>query len=91
MEYVVKDNDTLHLIADKYNVSLMDLKNYNNLEKLYLLSDQVVKIPQKRNTHNVVATDTVDYILKKYNMTYQELVELNEDKLLVVGSNLNVL
>ena len=31
MEYVVKDNDTLNSIADKYNISLNELKNYNNL------------------------------------------------------------
>lgn len=91
VEYTVKDNDTLQSIADKYNVSVNDLKNYNSLEKLYLMSDQVVNIPKKSNLHKVVMTDSIDYILKKYNMTLNQLVEMNEDKLLIIGTYLNVL
>lgn len=90
VEYVVKDNDTLDTIAGKYNISLNELKNYNNFEKLYLLSDQVINIPIESKTHRVVATDTVDYLLRKYNMTLEEFVDLNKDKLLVIGSYLNV-
>ena len=90
MEYVVKDNDTLDSIAGKYNISLNELKNYNNFDKLYLLSDQVIYIPAERKTHKVVATDTIDYILRKYDMTLEELVELNKHKLLVIDSYLNV-
>lgn len=90
VEYVVKENDTLNTIADKYNISLNELKNYNNFEKLYLLSDQVINIPVEKKTHKVVATDTVDYILRKYDMTLDELVELNKHKLLIIDSYLNV-
>ena len=67
-----------------------DLNNYNNLEKLYLSSDQVLTVPTKPKTHKVVATDTIDYILRKYDMTLEELVNLNENKLLVINSYLNV-
>lgn len=90
IEYVVKENDTLDTIANKYNVSLNEMKDYNNFEKLYLLSDQVINIPIESKTHRVVATDTIDYLLRKYNMTLEELVDLNKDKLLVIGSYLNV-
>lgn len=90
VEYVVKDNDTLESIANKYNIKVNDLTNYNNLEKLYLVDEQVLTIPVQANTHKVVATDTVDYILKKYDMTLEELVELNKDKLLIEQSYLNV-
>ena len=90
MEYVVKDNDTLDSIASKYNISLNDLKNYNNFDKLYLLSDQVIYIHTEIKTHKVVATDTIDYILRKYDMTLEELVELNKHKMLVIDSYLNV-
>ncbi len=90
VEYVVKENDTLEGIADKYKISIKDLDNYNNLEKIYLASDQVLTVPNKARTHKVVATDTIDYILRKYDMTLDELVNLNEDKLLVINSLLNV-
>lgn len=90
VEYVVMENDSLESIASKYNVSLKDLNNYNNLEKLYLSSDQVLTVPTKPKTHKVVATDTIDYILRKYDMTLEELVNLNENKLLVINSYLNV-
>ena len=90
VEYMVKENDTLEGIADKYNISLKDLDNYNNLEKVYLASDQVLTIPNKTKTHKVVATDTIDYILRKYDMTLDELVYLNKDRLLVINSELKV-
>ena len=90
VEYVVKENDTLEGIADKYNISIKELDNYNNLEKVYLASDQVLTVPNKTKTHKVVATDTIDYILRKYDMTLDELVKLNENKLLIIDSYLNV-
>lgn len=90
VEYVVKENDTLQLIADKYNITINDLMNYNSLEKLYLVNDQVLTIPQRTKRHEVVATDTIDYLLRKYNMTLEEFIDLNKDKLLVIGTYLNV-
>ena len=90
VDYVVKENDTIEGNADKYKISIKDLDNYNNLEKIYLASDQVLTVPNKARTHKVVATDTIDYILRKYDMTLEELVNLNEDKLLVINSLLNV-
>ena len=90
MEYVVKENDSLNLIADKYNVNLNELKNYNNFEKLYLATDQVIYIPVKNKTHKVEVDDTIDIIIKKYDMTLEEFVHLNKEKLLIVGSHLNV-
>lgn len=90
VEYVIKDNDTLEGIANKYNVTVNDLMNYNNLDKLYLVSEQVISVPQKANKHLVVMTDSIDYILNKYNMSLEELVDLNKDKLLIVNTYLNV-
>ena len=90
MEYVVKENDSLNLIADKYNVNINELKNYNNFEKLYLATDQVIYIPVKSKTHKVEVDDTIDIIIKKYDMTLEEFVHLNKEKLLIVGSYLNV-
>ena len=78
------------MIFQELKTKIYQLKNYNNFEKLYLLSDQVINIPVEKKTHKVVATDTIDYILRKYDMTLEELVELNKHKLLVIDSYLNV-
>lgn len=90
VEYVIKKDDTLDSIKDKYNVTVSLLSEYNDLGKLLLVNDQVIKIPRKSNTHTVVMTDSLDYILKKYDMSLEELVEMNKDKLLTVGYVLNV-
>ena len=66
------------------------MEKVRNFEKLYLVNDQVIKIPVEKMVHKVVDTDTIDYILRKYSMTLDELVDLNNDKLLVIDSYLNV-
>ena len=46
------------------------------------MDDQVLTIPQMSMRHEVVATDTIDYILRKYDMTLDELIKLNENNFL---------
>lgn len=90
VEYIVREDDTLNSIANKYDVTVDTIANYNDLGKLYLVMDQTLQIPKRYNTHEVVATDTIDYILRKYDMTLEELVELNKNKLLKIGSTIIV-
>ena len=52
--------------------------------------DQTLQIPKKYKTHEVMSTDSIEYILKKYNMTLEEFVELNKGKLLKVGTTVIV-
>lgn len=85
-EYKVKYNDTLEKIAYNYGVTINDISKYNDLGKLKLTSEQEIKIPVNRKTHKVVATDTLDYILKATDMTAYELLELNFNNLLPVGT-----
>lgn len=85
-EYKVKYNDTLEKIATNYGVGIDDISKYNDLGKLKLTSDQEIKIPQSRKTHKVVATDTLDYILKANDITPYELLELNFNNLLPAGT-----
>ena len=90
VEYIVREDDSLNSIANKYDVTVDDIANYNDLGKLYLVMDQTLQIPKKYKTHEVVATDSIDYILKKYDMTLEEFVELNKGKLLKVGTTIIV-
>ena len=90
VEYIVREDDSLNSIANKYDVTVDDIANYNDLGKLYLVMDQTLQIPKKYKTHEVMSTDSIEYILKKYNMTLEELVELNKGKLLKVGTTVIV-
>lgn len=90
VEYIVREDDSLNSIANKYDVTVDDIANYNDLGKLYLVMDQTLQIPKKYKTHEVVSTDSIDYILKKYDMTLEEFVELNKGKLLKVGTTIIV-
>ncbi len=88
MEYVVSPNDTLELIASKNNVTLEDLGKYNDLGKLYLITDQTLKVPTTYKTYTTVATDDINNILRETGMTLEELVDLNFTKLFPVGTKL---
>ena len=59
VEYVVMENDSLESIASKYNVSLKDLNNYNNLEKLYLFSYLSRTEPSTRQTSLLFIINTL--------------------------------
>ena len=91
-EHVVKQGETLYGIANLYNLEVMDLVRWNNLN----LQDgirpaQVIKLkesqpaetvqaaPQKNIeiVHVVKSTDTLYSVARKYNVTIKELMEWN--------------
>jgi membrane-bound lytic murein transglycosylase D len=91
-EHVVKAGETLYGIANLYNLEVMDLVRWNNLN----LQDgirpaQVIKLkesqpvstdreaPQKNTeiVHVVKSTDTLYSVARKYNVTIKELMEWN--------------
>lgn len=53
-EYKVKKGDTLYHIANKYHVTISDLKNWNNLKSDIIYVDQILKIniPEKNTSKN---------------------------------------
>ena len=92
--YVVKKGDTLYGIAQKYNTTVNDLMNNNNLTSSFLQVGQVLKIPTAMplGTYTVVAGDTLYSIAKRYNLTVDELKKLNNltNNLLYIGQELIV-
>lgn len=92
--YVVKSGDNLYSIALKYNTTVGELMNNNNLTSSFLQIGQVLKIPTSNNlgTYTVVAGDTLYSIAKRYNMDVNDLKELNNltNNLLYIGQNLVV-
>ena len=88
MEYVVKPEDTLELIASKNGTTLTELGKYNDLGKLYLLTDQTVKVPSRYKTYTTVATDDLENILRVTGMTLEELITLNYNTLFPKGTKI---
>lgn len=83
--YIVQKGDTLYSIANKYNITVNDLKQFNNLTTDTLYIGQVLQIPTQ--IIPIEPTETEIYIVKKgdslwsisrkYNTTINELIDIN--------------
>ena len=89
--YIVKKGDNLYSIANKYNMSVSELKSINNLvtdnlyvgQKLYLTNN-------KDNIYVVKLGDTLYSIAKRYNVSVNDLANINNipNNIIVVGQEL---
>ena len=96
--YQVKSGDTLWSIAKKYNLSVDELKQANNLTSNTLSIGQLLYIP--KDATEIIATeiytvksgDTLYSIAKKYNLSVDELKKLNNltSNILSIGQKLIV-
>ena len=81
--YIVKEGDNIATIAKKYNISIVDLINQNNLENVYYLEPGLeLIIPEEKAplgfTHYTVKKgDNLYEIAKRYNISVKDLSELN--------------
>ena len=97
--YSVQPGDTLYSISNKYNVSIEDLKKWNNLATNILSIGQrlIIREPKKENandisTYIVKSGDTLYSIAKKYNTSVSEIKTLNNllSNTLSIGQELKV-
>lgn len=92
--YTVQAGDTLYSIARKYNISVSELKDYNNLTSNSLSLGQVLKIPTTQNytEYTVQKGDSLYSIAQKYNTTVDEIKKINNlsSTLLSVGQTLKI-
>ena len=99
--YTVKNGDSLWNIANKYNVSVNDIVDYNNLGTTLLQIGQQLLIPNITKetptendetgiTYIVKSGDSLWSIAKRYNITVDELKEINNlnNNLLSIGQEL---
>ena len=91
--YQVKAGDTLYSIANKYGISLSELKAINNLTSNDLSVGQILNVPSGLslvNTYTVASGDTLYSIAKKFETTVPELKEANNltGNMLSVGQKL---
>ena len=96
--YTVKSGDSLYSIANKYNVTVNEIINYNNLSSNTLQIGQQLKIPtfDEKSNNNLYYTvekgDSLYSIASKYNTTVDELINLNNlnSNLLQIGQQLKI-
>ena len=102
--YTVKSGDTLYAIANRYGVTVNELKNTNNLTTNSLTIGQRLIIPSKETivpptdnkedyiTYTVKSGDTLYKIANSYNLTPSDLMEYNNlsSTVLNIGQTLKI-
>lgn len=91
--YQVKEGDTLYSIANKYNISVNELKAINKLDSDILSIGQILNVPSGLslvNTYIVTKGDTLYSVAKKFDTTIDEIKKLNnlDNNMLSVGQKL---
>ena len=91
--YTVKKGDTLYGIANKYGITLQELKTINDLTGNALSIGQLLKVPSGLslvNSYTVGSGDTLYSIAKKFNTTVPKLKEANNlvNNMLSVGQKI---
>ncbi len=91
--YTVKKGDNLYSIARRYNTTVSDIINLNNLKNNNLSIGQVLKIPTTNTTtttYIVKSGDNLYSIARKYNTTVDNIKRKNNltSNLLRVGQKL---
>lgn len=103
-EHIVQSKETLYGIAQTYNVGVMDLVRWNNLNiQDGIRPGQVLKLSENQTVsdelvskspieHEVKNTDTLYSIARKYGVTIKELMEWNNKKdfSLAIGEKLKI-
>lgn len=74
-QYVVKQNDSLYMIAKKYGISVDDLKKYNHLVSNMIYPNQILFIP-KNNNYVTQPNDSVSSIINKYKLDLKDISNL---------------
>ncbi|MBD5390620.1 LysM peptidoglycan-binding domain-containing protein [bacterium] len=74
-QYIVKQNDSLYMIAKKYGVSVEDLKNTNHLVSNMIYPNQILFIPKRQN-YVTKSSDSVEGLINKYNLNYKDISNL---------------
>ena len=77
--YIVQSGDSLWNIAKKFNISVNELKNINNLSTNMLTIGQKLTIPEQNNyeKYTVQSGDSLWKISRQYNVSVDDIIKLN--------------
>lgn len=79
--YLTKAGDTISSILDKYGIDFATFLKYNDIDRLQLLGNQLVKVsPSDRSNTMTLRGESVDDVLAKYQTSPYELLKLNESQ-----------
>ena len=95
-QYVVKQGDSLYMIAKKYGISVDDLKSTNHLVSNMIYPNQILFIP-KKSDYITKPNDSFHDLIEKYNLNIKDITNLKvmpnqtvpfrTDKVHIVGAN----
>ena len=88
---IVKENETIYSIANKFKVIPKDIIEDNNLSKPYELKPNQILFLRHENIYIVKENDTVEKISKRFAVKKTEIIKLNKLKTpfnLVVGNKI---
>lgn len=102
--HTVKEGENLTIIADKYNVTVEDLKKWNELKSDVIKVGQVLYVSDPKKTqkekkptgnkisHKVKEGETLSSIADKYDVKVEDIKEWNEldTDVIFVGQNLTI-
>ena len=95
--YTVLNGDSLYSIANKYNVTVSDLIDANNLPTTVLTVGQTLIIPNRNNevsgtTYIVKPGDTLYKIARLFNVSLDDLIKSNNlnSNVLSIGQTLTI-
>ncbi len=75
---IVKKNDTIYSIANKFKVIPRDIIEDNNLTKPYELKPNQILFLRHENIYIIKANDTVEKISKRFAVKKSEIIRLNK-------------
>ena len=77
---IVRENETIYSIANKFKVIPKDIIEDNNLSKPYELKPNQILFLRHENTYIVKENDTVEKISKRFAVKQTEIIKLNKLK-----------
>ena len=93
--YIVGENDSLYSIANRYNLSVSDLIEFNALPSTVLTVGETIKIPKgsvdkTRNVYQVKPGDTLYRIANLYGVSVGDLIDANNlsSNILTIGQEI---
>ncbi|WP_096202048.1 LysM peptidoglycan-binding domain-containing protein [Bacillus sp. FJAT-45350] len=76
-KYIVQKGDTLYKLANKYDVTVEQLKSVNELQSEFIIAGQSLKVPGT-SIYKVKPGDTLSYIARQYNVTVKQIKNVNQ-------------